>query len=40
MDEEMSKISDAVVDDLTFDPDVDAAVRLNRSPGSGHATIP
>jgi osmotically-inducible protein OsmY len=25
MDEEMSKISDAVVDDLTFDPDVDAS---------------
>jgi BON domain len=24
MDEEMSRISDAVVDDLTFDPDVDA----------------
>jgi osmotically-inducible protein OsmY len=25
MDEEMGKISDAVVDDLTFDPDVDAS---------------
>src|ERR1700758_1210547 len=25
MDEEMSTISDAVVDDLTFDPDVDAS---------------
>jgi hypothetical protein len=25
MDEDMSKISDAVVDDLTFDPDVDAS---------------
>jgi osmotically-inducible protein OsmY len=24
-DEEMGKISDAVVDDLTFDPDVDAS---------------
>jgi osmotically-inducible protein OsmY len=24
-DEEMSRISDAVVDDLTFDPDVDAS---------------
>jgi osmotically-inducible protein OsmY len=25
MDQEMSKISDAVVDDLTFDPDVDVS---------------
>ena len=25
MDEELSTISDAVVDDLTFDPDVDAS---------------